>query len=136
MSSPGLESARVSFLDGLELGGRSPSTLESYRRHLRELEGWLRQNDKPLAVEEIEPSHVRGFLLHLSQRRKRRGFQYRNQPQGGLAPDTLRAYFRALSAFFSWAQAEGLLNGHQPLRNLQKPKAGHKEIHILSDEEP
>lgn len=133
MSSPGLECARVFFLERLELAGKSPLTVDSYRRHLRQLEGWLRQDDKPLTVEEIEPSHVRGFLLHLSRRRKRPGFQHRSQPQGGLAPETLRAYYTSLSAFFSWAEAEGLLNSHQPMRNVQRPKAGHKEIRTLSD---
>lgn len=110
-------------------------TLESYRRHLRELEGWLRENDKPLAVEDIESSHVRAFLLHLSRRRKRPGFQHRSEPEGSLAPETLRAYFRTLSTFFSWAEAGGLLNGQQPMRNIQKPRAGHKEIRILSNKE-
>ena len=83
MSSPGLESARVFFLESLELAGKSPLTLDSYRRHLRELEGWLKENDKPLTVEEIESSHVRGFLLYLSRGRKRPGFQHRSKPQGG-----------------------------------------------------
>lgn len=28
-----------------------------------------------------------------------------------------------------------MLNGHQPMRNVQRPKAAHKEIRTLSDEQ-
>jgi site-specific recombinase XerD len=73
------------------------------------------------------------LVLYRSRRRKQPGSQHRSEPEGGLAPETLRAYFSTLSAFFSWAEAGGLLNGHQPMRNVQGPKAGHKEIRTLSD---
>lgn len=130
-----LRSARVHFLESLEIGGRSSATVDLYRGHLKELDGWLKYNKKPLAVEEVQSSDVRGFLLYLSRRRKRPGFRYRKEPEGGLAPATLSAYFRTLSGFFSWAEREGLLNGHQPMRNGQKPKLAQKEIRILADEE-
>ena len=46
-----LVDATQSFLESLELAGKSPLTLDSYGRHLAEFEQWL---DKPLAVDEIE----------------------------------------------------------------------------------
>ena len=73
--------------------------------------------------------------MYLSRRGKRPGIQHRSHPEGGLAPETLPAYFRTLSPFFSSHECEGLPNGHKPMRNTQKPKAAHKEIRILSDEE-
>lgn len=130
-----LKSARGEFLESLQAANRSSATLDLYRGHLVELGGWLQDNGKPLIVADIESRHIRGFLLYLSQRPKRPGFRYRNEPQGGLAPATLRAYYRTLSSFFTWAEAEGLLNGHKPMKNVQKPTAGHKEIRTLSDKQ-
>jgi site-specific recombinase XerC len=100
MSCLGLEYARVSYLESLEVGGKSPLTLASYRRHLVELVDWLRENGKPPIIGDIQSSDIRGFLLYLGRRPKRPGFQHRNEPEGGLAPETLRAYYGSLSAFF------------------------------------
>lgn len=135
MSSPMLMEARVSFRESLELAGRSPATLALYDRFLKELESWLSNNGKPLTVEEVESSHVRGFLLHLSWRRKRPGYRHRCRPQGGLAPETLRGYYRTLSCFFAWCKREGLLNGREPMRNVRKPSPEYKEMTVLTDEE-
>ena len=86
-------------------------------------------------MEEIASSQVRGFLLYLARRTKKPGYQYRSQPKDGLSQDTLRGYYRVLSRFFSWCEAEGLLDGHRPMYNVEKPKADHKEITVLSDRE-
>lgn len=132
---PTLTESRVSFIESLELSGRSPGTLALYDRFLKELEVWLRENNEPLIVDEIQSRHIRGFLLHLARRPKKAGFQYRIKPKGGLAPETLRGYHRVLSSFFSWCEVEGLLNGHEPLRNVSKPSPEHKEATVLSDDE-
>ena len=133
--SPALDRVRVSFLESLELGGKSPLTLDSYGRHLAEFEDWLRENEKPLTVDEIQSSHVRGFLLHLTRRPKRPGYQHRAEPEGGLAPETLRHYYWTLVSFFNWCEDDRLLNGHKPMHNVAKPAKEQKEIRTLSDQE-
>lgn len=40
-----------------------------------------------------------------------------------------------MSGFFNWCEAEGLLNGHEPMRNVEKPGAEGKGTTVLSDEE-
>jgi len=127
-----LTEASVRFLEALELSGRARATLALYERNLKELEAFLGTNGKPLAVEEITPMEVRGFLLHLSRRKKKPGFQYRTEPKDGLALGTRRAYFRTLSSFFGWCEREGLLNGHQPMHNVEKPKLNRKKVRIIT----
>lgn len=130
-----LTRTRQSFLDALEQGGRSKATLKLYDRHLKDFETWLDVNGGPPKVEEIASSQVRGFLLYLARRPRKPGHQYRTEPTGGLSQETLRGYYRILSRFFSWCEAEGLLDGHRPMKNVEKPKADHKEMTVLGDTE-
>lgn len=130
-----LTRTRKTYLEALEQGGRSKATLESYDRILRDFETWLDTNGGPPKVEEITASNVRGFLLYLARRPKKPGHQYRSQPKDGLSQETLRTHYRTLSAFFGWCEREGLLNGQRPMRNVERPKADHKEMMVLSDEE-
>ena len=127
-----LRDATQSFLVSLELAGKSPLTLDSYGRHLSEFEDWL---DKPLAVDEIESSHVEGFLLHLKRRPKRPGYQHRKEPQGGLSPETMRHYYWTLRSFFDWCERRGLLNDHRPMETVEKPTKEEREVRTLSKQE-
>jgi len=134
MMAKALTQTREAFLEALEQGGRSKATLKLYERNLREFEAWLNGNGKPPGVEGITPSMIRGFLLHLARRPKKPGHQYRSQPKDGLSQETLRGYYRVLGCFFSWCEAEGLLDGYRPMKNVTKPKADHKEITLLTGE--
>lgn len=122
------------FLDALELSDRSPHTLAVYGRSLEELSGCVSDNSKPLALEDIESSHVRGLLLHLSRRRKKPGHRHRTTPATGLSRETLRGYHRVLSAFFEWCECQGLLSGHRPMHNAPRPKPEREEMPLLSDD--
>lgn len=135
MSSPTLERARDCYLEAVESAGKSPRTIETYRPRLSEFETWLRANKGPLVVEEITSAETRGFLLDLNRRPKRPGHLHRSKPQGGLAAETIRGYYKTLGSFFSFVEREGWLNGHEPMSNVEKPKAEHKEVRILSDSE-
>jgi integrase/recombinase XerD len=135
MSAPTFSEAQNSFLEALELADRSPLTLSTYAASLQELASWLADNGKPLAVRDIEPAHIRAFLLYLSRRPKRPGYKQRTKPKGGLATETIRGHHRVLSAFFGWCEREGLLNGHCPMRNVPRPRPEHKEMPLLTDKE-
>ena len=127
-----LRDARQSFLDSLEIAGKSPLTLDSYGRHLTEFQDWF---GKPLDVGDIQSSDVEGFLLHLRRRPKLPGHQHRTNPQGGLAPETMRHYYWTLVSFFKWCDGERLLNGHRPMHNLDAPASYRPEIRTLSKQE-
>ena len=135
MESPTLILARGLFLEALEVAGRSRATLALYARNLGEFETWLRANSHSLVAEEIETCHVRGFLLHLARRPKKAGHQYRTSPRGQLSPETIRGHYRTLSSFINWCDREGILNGHDPMRNVGKPQPDHKEMTVLTDDE-
>jgi len=135
MSTLTVSHAQASFLEAVELSNRSPQTVTLYGRLLGDFRSWLSEQGPPLAVADIEPRHVRGFLLHLSQRPKRPGWQHRTTPTGGLATETLRGYHRVLSSFFAWCEREGLLNGYRPMQNVPRPRPEHKEMRVLSDAE-
>ena len=135
MESPTLILARGLFLEALEVAGRSRATLALYARNLGEFETWLRANSHSLAAEEIETCHARGFLLHLARRPKKAGHQYRTSPRGQLSPETIRGHYRTLSSFINCCDREGILNGHDPMRNVGKHQPDHKEMTVLSDEE-
>jgi len=135
MSASSVSQATASYMDALELSGRSPHTLAAYRRSLEELASWLSENGAPLAVQDIAASDVRGFLLYLRRRPKRPGHGHITTPTEGLATETIRSHHKALSAFFHWAEREGLLNGHRPMQNVPRPRPEDKEMPVLSDSE-
>jgi len=106
MSPPGLDRTRVSFLESLELAGKSPLTLDSYGRHLKEFETWLKANDKPLTVEEIDASDVRGFLLHVKRRPKRPGQSAFTTATGVfVGPASITRDRATQSAWMAWLHA-------------------------------
>jgi len=113
-----------SFLIAKELKRASPGTLALYRRLLADFQSFLGPNPE---VGEIQPHDVRAFLLHCLRRQKRPGHGYVTKPDGGLSDETLAAYYRVLSSFFHWCKREGLLNGHWPMENVERPKP-HKKV--------
>ena len=74
-------------------------------------------------------------MLHLKRRPKRPGYQHRTEPEGGLAPETLRHYYWRFVSFFKWCEDDRLLNSHKPTHNVAKPAKEQKEIRTLSDQE-
>ena len=106
MSAPTFTQAQSSFLEALELSDRSPHTLAAYARSLEELSDWLAHNGKPLAVQDIEASDVRGFLLHLSRRRKRPGQSAFTTATGVfVGPASITRDRATQSAWMAWLHA-------------------------------
>ena len=71
----------------------SPATLAEYDTVFRKLEAHL-GHDPPLAS--ITPAHIRDFLANLD----------------GLAAKTVRNHHTALSALWTWARNENLVDQH------------------------
>lgn len=86
-------------------------------------------------MDEVQPAHARASLLDLTQRQNRPGYMHKTQRKGTLACATVRSYYRSLSRFFSWSDAEGLLNGCKPMANVEAPKVHEKEIRVLTEDE-
>ncbi len=55
-------------------------TIQTYGYHLSDFAKWLEHERGALALEEIDPPHIQGFLIHLKSRAKRPGNGYRTKP--------------------------------------------------------
>lgn len=98
------------------------STLDLYRWTLKT---WLeRWPDVPL--EAITPDHIRAFLLWLH------GSDTVPNPRQYKSA-TVSIQWRNLRAFLRWCEAEGLLNGSKPLRNLKSPKVEETKPDVLTE---
>ena len=112
-----------------ELHNRSDSksirTVEWYNQALGIFLDWLRAEKMSTCLDDLGEDEARLFVIHL---------QERPGLKGPASRDTVNNRVRALKAFFSWLHREGYTDSHR-LENLKVPKAGLKEIEILTDEE-
>ena len=93
----------------------SPGTLAEYDRTFRRFEAYL-DTDPPLR--EITPAQVRRFLNGLD----------------GLSANSLVNCHTALSALWTWAVQEGVVDRHM-LREVQRPKAEKRVIVPYSEQD-
>lgn len=96
------------FLQSLEEEGRSPATIDAYRRAYRWFWTYLRSQGKKAEKSRITKEHLRGWTAEMRER--------------NLAPASIRMRLAALSAFFRWLQREGLVKGN-PVALVPRPRA-------------
>lgn len=103
--SPPVAAAVAAFLADLELAGRSPATLSSYRSYLRVLDDW--------------PDEARLRELVLERLR--------------VNPRTAYAVHAVLSSFYAWCERQGY--GASPMRGIPRPKQKPPEHRYLTKPE-
>lgn len=83
------------FLLGKKVEGRAPATLEWLSRSLNDLYHFLVSTGLEPSPEEIQPIHIRAWLVHLRDRR--------------LSRNSVNNKYRALCSYISWCVAEGII---------------------------
>ncbi|MHC4088728.1 MAG: tyrosine-type recombinase/integrase [Planctomycetota bacterium] len=99
------------------MGIVSEATLRWYKPRLASLLNHLGDGE----IDAITTADLRRWRTSLVRKETRWEDHPRRQTvDGGLSPQTLRSYVRAARAFFSWLEAEGLMD-HNPARRLKLP---------------
>lgn len=130
-----LAGALKDYLRTVELEGKARRTIQTYEYHLGKFADWLEDVHGALVLEEIDTSHVQGFLLHLKSRPKRPGNGYRTKPTGNLSQASIRLVYNVLCGFFSWAQGMGYINGRHPVRTIKMKRTNGRAPRPPSEEE-
>lgn len=115
----GLFSARLDqvinyYLVSRRAEGKSPETLDGYKRRLEAFAAFIKRQGTGL-----DALQLRQFMASLYERK--------------LDLVTINAYYRVLRTFFRWAVAEKLISA-DPMNNLKPPRIPRKTIKPLSNE--
>jgi len=114
--------------------GKSPRAVAWYSRVISYLAGYLRQQRCSAQLGDVDILIVRGFTLHLQTKTRWSGHPYVPSHNGNLAPNSMQTYVRGLRASFSWFHREGYTEENL-LAELKPPKAPHKLVEVLTDDE-
>jgi integrase len=114
--------------------GKSPRAVAWYSRVISYLAGYLRQQGYPGQLGDVDVPVVREFILYLQTNTRWSGHPYVPSPNGSLAAIGVQTYVRGLRASFSWLHREGYTEGNL-LADLKPPKAPHKLVEVLTDDE-
>jgi site-specific recombinase XerD len=122
----------ANLIEGFRLScqteGKSPKTIEWYICFLNKFGQFLKRNQMPSYVGEIDKTHIRAFIRYLQTEAK--------IPRNGaaLSPATVQGYVRTLKAFFSWLEREGYIITNL-MTKIPVPKAPTKVIDTFSAEQ-
>jgi integrase/recombinase XerD len=122
----------ANLIEGFRLScqteGKSLKTIDWYICFLNKFGQFLKQNQMPNHVEEIDKTHIRAFIRYLQTEVR--------IPRNGaaLSPATVQGYVRTLKAFFSWVEREGYIAAN-PMTRIPIPKAPTKVLDTFSTEQ-
>lgn len=103
--------------------GRSPGTVEAYRRKLKPLVDFLGD----VSVEAITTDDLRRYIAHLMDQSTRWADHPKHKERvGGLSPFTIAGHIRAVKRLFNWLEAEGVIAGN-PARRIKTPHPKRRE---------
>ncbi|MFQ5796038.1 MAG: tyrosine-type recombinase/integrase [Candidatus Bipolaricaulia bacterium] len=100
------------FLLSIRVEGRSPQTIDLYRRSIEPLIRFLGDSE----LEQITSGDLRQFIVHLQER---------------VNPTTVGIRWRSIRAFFNWVQEEGWLV-ESPTSRIKSPKTPQTLPNVLS----
>lgn len=119
------------FLTATRADGRSPKTVDSYRRKLKPLTDFL--GDVP--VEAITADDLRKYITDLMDRRTRwREHPKHREREGGLSPFTIAGHVRALKRLFNWLEGEGVITNN-PARRIKTHQPKQRTLKAVSVED-
>jgi site-specific recombinase XerC len=121
-----LEDALARYIVQIEADGRSPHTVEQYRRHILRLARWLREERRPSDVEEIDHETLAEFLVSPAARERSDG-----RTKSPISANALRTSIRT---FFRFTCDAGY-SPSNPARLVRRALCGSPPPRALSDEE-
>lgn len=120
-----------SYILNAEVEQRSKKTIEGYRGNLGRFLWFAQKNGYPESVGDLQPDHIRKFLVYVSQSASRWDSKA-NTAQHSVTPATVQMYYKTLKAMFNWAKTEGFLEKN-PMDNIKSPKLPKVVIPIYAD---
>jgi integrase/recombinase XerC/integrase/recombinase XerD len=114
--------------------GKSPRTIEWYRRVLRFFQEYLREQNHTTRLGDLNLDVAREFVLYLQTRPKLNNHPSIPSSDGYLKAISVQNYVRGLRAFFSWLYKEGYTEENL-LAHLRPPKTPQKLVDVLTEEE-
>jgi site-specific recombinase XerD len=108
-----------SFCLALDAEGKSPKTIDNYRRAVTAFAGWLDAHNLEDDIEVVTAGDVRGFLVSL---------------RGKVAPSTEYRNYSGLRQFCRWCVEEGELST-SPLANIRPPSVPEPITPMLTAEQ-
>jgi site-specific recombinase XerD len=105
-----------SFCLALDAEGKSPKTIDNYRRAVLAFADWLTEADD---IEAVTADDVRAFLVSM---------------RGRVAPSTEYRNYSGLRQFFKWCVAEGEIEA-SPLANIRPPSVPEPVTKMLTAEQ-
>jgi len=121
-----LPSLFAEFIMDRKAAGLSSATIKWYVFWSERLIAFLRQRGLSLEANEVTPRIIREFIVDL-QKAQASG-------QRRVSPATINNAFRALRAFFRWAEQEGRISSN-PMSRLREPKMPQKAPPAFTREE-
>ncbi len=108
--------------------GKSSRTIEWYVSFLERFYRFLRENNLPVDVADIDKDHIRSFIRYLQTEAvvPRKNIR--------LSPATVQGYVRTLKAFFAWTVREEYLISN-PMTRVPVPRGPTKVVNILTTEQ-
>lgn len=114
--------------------GKSPKTVEWYRRVLRHFGQYLNGSGHSTELRYLTLEVVREFILYLQTRQKWETHPHIRCKGVPIAAISVQNYVRGLRGFFSWLHREGYTE-ENILGRLSPPKAPQKLVDVLTEEE-
>jgi integrase/recombinase XerD len=114
--------------------GKSGNTIAIVEASVRYLGEFLSANDYSTDVTRIGAKELREFVVYLRERHRFANHRFTKPQLGCLSGHTVNGYLRALQAFWSWMESEGIIDDN-PFDRLRIPKAPKKIIPIFTEEQ-
>ncbi len=121
-----LEGALARYVTQLQADGRSPHTINQYRRHIGLLAAWIRERGHCRVIERIDHELLAQFLSSAAARERSDGRTKR--------ATTANALRTSLRTFFRYAHAGGYIRSN-PAHLIRRAICGLPPPRGLSDEE-
>jgi len=114
--------------------GKSPRTVDWYKRVLHYFQNYLEEESLSSMLGDITMQTVKEFIVYLQTRE--RWHDHPNPPSKGgtLSAISVNNYVRGIRAFFSWLHREGYTD-ENILASLRPPKAPLTLVNVLTEEE-
>jgi len=131
--------SRATELDNLIQGyrlyarteGKSPNTITLTTTALAFLTKFLEANGLPTDATLVGTAELRGFIVHLQERRAWSEHAYIRPRERGLSAHSINCYLRSIRAFWSWLIWEEMVQTN-PWTKLKIPKPPRKVVPTFS----
>jgi len=112
--------------------GKSPNATAIVTNSVNYFQDFLSSEGQSTDVLQVTQHQIRGFTLHLQQKRCFSNHRLNHVQDRGLSGHTINCYLRSLRIFFSWLVSEEIIQ-ENPFDKVKIPKPPQKVIPTFND---